>query len=91
MPRTEQSDRIVGGQHGALDRLSHDPGVASPRGPGPEAVAPQRPTDGIVDGHETVGELVECLGEEVDVAGPEPAPRRGVAMAAFVVEVPAGQ
>ena len=76
-------------KHGALDRLAqHDPVAPSGRS-GAEAVAANRPADRVVDRDETVSELIEFLGDPVDVSLPESSSSQLVSVAALVVDVPA--
>ena len=81
----------MGRVHGPLDGLAQHDSVLAPGRPGAEPVAAHGPSDRVVDRHETGGEFVERLRHPVDVTQPVPAPSILVAVAALVVEVPAGQ
>ncbi len=89
--RRQEPDRLVGCVHGPLDGVAQHDSVLAPGRPGAEPVAAHGPPDRVVDRHETGGEFVERLGHPVDVTQPVPTPGVLVAVAALVVEVPAGQ
>ena len=88
--RRQEPDRLVGACTAPDGLAQHDSVLASGR-PGAEPVAAHGPSDRVVDRHETGGEFVERLRHPVDVTQPVPAPSILVAVAALVVEVPAGQ